>query len=85
MKVGDITYYKDDIIIQNTNNYHARIFYEDDFIPDDMPKETFIANGETGKIKKIDQNKVIIEFDDVLVEYDFNTASLRFVNGNTIT
>lgn len=70
MKVGDITYYKDDIIIQNTNNYHARIFYEDDFIPDDMPKETFIANGETGKIKKIDQNKVIIEFDDVLVEYD---------------
>lgn len=70
MKVGDITYYKDDIIIQNTNNYHARIFYEDDFIPDDMPKETFIANGETGKIKKIDQNKVIIEFDDVLVEYN---------------
>lgn len=70
MKVGDITYYKDDIIIQNTNNYHARIFYEDDFIPDDMPKETFIANGETGKIKKIDQNKVIIEFDDVVVEYD---------------
>lgn len=70
MKVGDITYYKDDIIIQNTNNYHARIFYEDDFIADDMPKETFIANGETGKIKKIDQNKVIIEFDDVLVEYD---------------
>ena len=70
MKVGDITYYKDDIIIQNTNNYHARIFYEDAFIPDDMPKETFIANGETGKIKKIDQNKVIIEFDDVLVEYD---------------
>ena len=70
MKVGDITYYKDDIIIQNTNNYHARIFYEDDFIPDDIPKETFIANGETGKIKKIDQNKVIIEFDDVLVEYD---------------
>ena len=70
MKVGDITYYKDDIIIQNTNNYHARIFYEDDFIPDDMPKETFIANGETGKIKKIDQNKVIIEFDNVLVEYD---------------
>lgn len=70
MKVGDITYYKGDIIIQNTNNYHARIFYEDDFIPDDMPKETFIANGETGKIKKIDQNKVIIEFDDVLVEYD---------------
>lgn len=70
MKVGDITYYKDDIIIQNTNNYHARIFYEDDFIPDDMPKETFIANGEIGKIKKIDQNKVIIEFDDVLVEYD---------------
>nr|DAF74223.1 MAG TPA: ATP dependent DNA helicase [Bacteriophage sp.] len=70
MKIGDVVYYKDDIIIQNVNNYHAMIYYEDDFVSEDAPKETFIANGETGKIKEITQNKVVIEFDDVLVEYD---------------
>lgn len=70
MKIGDVVYYKDDIIIQNVNNYHAMIYYEDDFVSEDAPKETFIANGETGKIREITQNKVVIEFDDVLVEYD---------------
>lgn len=70
MKIGDVVYYKDDIIIQNVNNYHAIIYYEDDFVSKDAPKETFIANGETGKIREITQNKVVIEFDDVLVEYD---------------
>ena len=76
MKIGDVTYYKGDIVIQNANNYHAMIYYEDDFVSEDTPKETFIANGETGKIIEITQNNVVIEFDDVMVKYDRSSMQM---------
>ena len=63
-------------MIQNANNYHAMIYYEDDFVSEDTPKETFIANGETGKIIEITQNNVVIEFDDVMVKYDRSSMQM---------
>jgi exodeoxyribonuclease V alpha subunit len=67
MKIGETVYYKDDLVIQNINNYHAEL-YVDNFWSDDVT-ETFIANGETGKIIDIYNSYVIIDFDGVKVKY----------------
>jgi len=65
MKVGDITYYKDDIVLQNTNNYHALLVLE----PNGVEEEIFVANGETGIIQSITQEYVVIDFEGNLVQY----------------
>jgi exodeoxyribonuclease V alpha subunit len=67
MKIGDTVYYKDDLVIQNINNYHAELFV-DDYWVDDVT-ETFIANGETGKIIEVSNSYLIIDFDGVKVKY----------------
>ena len=74
MKVGDTAYYKGDLIIQNVNNYHAKLFINNDFVWDyedeeQDKNETFIANGETGVITQITPQYAVINFDGVLIKY----------------
>ncbi len=72
MKVRDTVYYKNDIVIQNVNNYHAKLYFDFDCDYEDVSedkKETFIANGETGIIEEVTPNYLVINFDNVRVQY----------------
>lgn len=64
IKYGDTIYYEGDIIIQKVNNYKAKNINDPN-----NPEEMLIANGETGKIKKIFSDKLIIDFDGNDIEY----------------
>ena len=75
MKVGDVTYYKDDLVIQNVNNYKAELYVNDEFYDKDV-SETFIANGETGIVKEVNKNYLIIDFDGVTVKYYRNNMQM---------
>lgn len=74
MKIGETLYYKGDIVIQNANNYHAKLFYETPSC-DDL-EETFIANGETGVVVDVFKNYLIIDFDGVQVQYYRNDMQM---------
>lgn len=74
IKVGDTVYFKGDLVIQNVNNYHAKLFINDNYVWDNddtayKKNETFIANGETGIITEVTSFYVIINFDGVSVKY----------------
>lgn len=75
MKIGDIVYFKGDLVIQNVNNYHAELFIDNDWCGDG-DDETFIANGETGIVKDVFQSYLIIDFDGVLVKYYRNDMQM---------
>ena len=64
VQIGETKFYVDDLVIQTVNNYKA-IRYNDDYI--DENDKTFVANGEIGKIIKIEYGKVIIMFDELVV------------------
>jgi exodeoxyribonuclease V alpha subunit len=66
IKIGDTTYFEDDLVIQNVNNYKAPIYSEERF----TDEVTFVPNGEIGKIKEIRTNSCIIDFDGKLICYD---------------
>lgn len=71
IKVVDTKFYIDDIVMQNVNNYRAIVYtgnIEDSFR---QKFQTFISNGETGKIIDIDFQKqvALIKFDDATVVY----------------
>lgn len=73
MEVREIKYFQDDIVIQVSNNYKARIYTEDFFsLSADDTEETFIPNGMLGKIENISASYAIINFDGVRVYYDKN-------------
>ena len=67
----EIKYYIGDIVIQNQNNYHAKLFLNDDGFDFDnkRPKETFIPNGTQGRVIDIVDNNLIINFENELVYY----------------
>lgn len=69
MKVGETVYYKNDIVIQNVNNYHALLYKGDVSFDNDECDETFIANGETGIIEEVTANYLVIDFDNTKVQY----------------
>ena len=61
----EIKYYIGDMVIQNQNNYRAKLF-----LKDDKTKETtFIPNGTQGKVIDIIDNDLIISFDGEIVYY----------------
>jgi exodeoxyribonuclease V alpha subunit len=66
IQIGETKFYEDDLVIQTANNYKA-IRYNERWIDED--NRTFIANGEIGKIVKIEYGKVIIQFDELVI-YD---------------
>lgn len=70
IKNGNVTYYKDDLVIQKVNNYKAKLYVSNDWCFDDDDKqETFIANGETGVVTKVGMHDMIIDFDGTEVIY----------------
>ena len=73
MEVREIKYFQNDIVIQVSNNYKARIYTEDFFsLSADDIEETFIPNGMLGKIEHISTSCAVINFDGVRVYYDKN-------------
>lgn len=72
MKVGDVVYYEGDMVIQNVNNYKAQLYIDEVFVLDDDISETFIANGETGLVKKVERDYLVIDFDGTKVKYSRN-------------
>ncbi|WP_346961406.1 AAA family ATPase [Clostridium sp.] len=82
IQIGDVKYYKDDIVLQTVNNYRAKIYVPDCLfeIEEPIPK-TMIANGELGTIKEINNLYAVIDFDGVLVKYtksDIENISLGY-------
>lgn len=89
MKVGDVTYYVGDLILQKANNYKAELLesdncdYDDDYenFYNELEKPTaFVANGETGIIKKFSEDKsgcyAVIDFDGIEVKYYHNDMNM---------
>lgn len=73
MEVREIKYFQNDIVIQMSNNYKARIYTEDFFsLSADDIEEVFIPNGMLGKIEHISISCAVINFDGVRVYYDKN-------------
>lgn len=68
MKVGDITYYIGDLVIQKQNNYKAKVDDDIEEQEDDI-EEVFIANGESGIIEDIIDGEVVINFDGFRIKY----------------
>jgi len=68
IQIGDTKFYENDMVMQTANNYKA-IRYNEEYINED--DKTFVANGEIGTIIKIGYNKVIIQFDEIVI-YDKN-------------
>ncbi len=71
-KCGNTTYYLDDIVIQTKNNYKAIVYNPEDFNPfdDEMAMQTFISNGDIGKVILIDSEYMVIQFDNEKIVYD---------------
>jgi len=84
MKIGDTTYYEQDLVVQKANNYTAMIdpehytAEERDLIDfgEIEPLTAFIANGESGIITNVGNSHIVIQFDnDVYVRYDKSEIS----------
>jgi exodeoxyribonuclease V alpha subunit len=71
IKVIDTKFYINDIVMQNVNNYKAVIFVESIEESLRQNNQTFISNGDVGKIIDIDFQKqvALIKFDDSIVVY----------------
>ena len=81
-KVGDITFYEGDLVIQLQNNYKAELYIDNMFFDDDLGK-TLIANGETGVIVEINKifQYIILDFNGIKVKYyrnDMQNVSLGY-------
>lgn len=75
MKVGNITFYKGDIVLQTKNDYKVPVDCnpeeKTEKISEEEPNITgIVCNGETGVIKDILYDSMIIEFDGVDYVYD---------------
>lgn len=63
----EIKYYIGDLVIQNQNNYHAKLF-----LGEKTREETFIPNGTQGRIIDIIDNDLIISFENEIVYYSID-------------
>lgn len=64
----EIKYYVGDMVIQNQNNYRARLFLGGD----KTREETFVPNGTQGRVIDIIDNDLIISFENELVYYSID-------------
>lgn len=76
IEYGKVKYYVGDLIIQTENNYKAKINFDSwDEEEKEMYKKnklaptTFIANGESGIVKYVLNNGIVIQFDNIEVFY----------------
>lgn len=85
---GGYTYKEGDKIIQNGNNYDAKIYNEFSDIFDDEEKTTEVFNGTMGEIVKIEldndktrqEHKVYIKFEDIDDLVIYNTSDLQQIS-----
>lgn len=68
-QIGERVYYVGDLVIECVNNYDAPMAHEDGVT-------AFVANGETGTIKSIEENSVVIDFDGIDVRYNKETMNM---------
>ena len=84
MKVGDITYYVGDLVLETVNNYRAEIETRYTEGSEPFGEETptaFVSNGEIGTIKEINKSYVVIDFGGIYVKYyrsDMNMIKLGY-------
>lgn len=71
VRVVDTKFYINDIVMQNVNNYKAIVFIDDIETSLKQKCQTFISNGDVGKIIDLDTQKqiAVIKFDDAIVVY----------------
>jgi len=75
LKSGDITYYLDDIVIQTKNNYKSIIYNPESYdIFDENNPTTFISNGDIGKIILIDKYYMVVQYDNLKIVYNHESA-----------
>ena len=64
---GDSEFRLNDIVMNYANDYKA-VLYNEEFLDD--KNTTFIANGESGMVDKIEHNSMISNYDGTLIYYD---------------
>ena len=64
---GDSEFRLNDIVMNYTNDYKA-VLYNEEFLDD--KNTTFIANGESGMVDKIEHNSMVSNYDGTLIYYD---------------
>lgn len=71
MKVGDVQYYDDDIVVQKQNNYSAPMCDTRGAISEEDGREVtaFVANGETARIVYVCATYAVLDFDGIIVKY----------------
>lgn len=68
MKVGDVQYYDDDIVVQKQNNYSALLCDKRGTINEEEGT-AFVANGETARIVYVCATYAVLDFDGIIVKY----------------
>lgn len=61
---GDTEFRLNDIVMNYVNDYKAIIYNEEYTNPDNT---TFIANGESGRVVKIEKNAMVVDYDGTLI------------------
>ncbi len=81
IQIGDIKFHENDMIMQTSNNYKAIKYNEEEYI--DENDKIFVANGEIGTIIKLEYNKIIIQFDEIVIydKSDFINIKLAYSIG----
>lgn len=64
---GDSEFRLNDIVMNYANDYKA-VLYNEEFLDD--KNTTFIANGESGMVDKIEYNSMVSNYDGTLIYYD---------------
>lgn len=64
---GDSEFRLNDIVMNYANDYKA-VLYNEEFLDD--KNTTFIANGESGMVDKIENNSMVSNYDGTLIYYD---------------
>lgn len=64
---GDSEFRLNDIVMNYANDYKA-VLYNEEFLDD--KNTTFIANGESGMVNKIEHNSMVSNYDGTLIYYD---------------
>ena len=70
---GNTTFYKDDLVIQIINNYKADIYTGESSFNVES-EQTFIPNGNIGKIIEVKKDFIVVKFDKHKIKYTKETA-----------
>lgn len=87
ISIGENIFYLGDLVIQNVNNYKATKYKKGDEYKKDISfygqedNETFISNGDIGRIAEIKKDLNIINFEDETIQYkkeELNMVKLAY-------